>query len=386
MSVRIEPYKKRNGEVDGWMVDIRVRLADGKRHRERLKAPVSSQSGAKKWGLDRIAHIIRHGLTKTEEVNEEKQTITFKDFGSQYLDGKEADGDEVKPSYLQFMRYTIDGHLSRQFGTLRLNEITEQKIDEFRRTLKMPRQSGKVRSDKGVNNVLALLGKMLRTAKDKGLIATVPIVTMLKREQRAKRNKPKIKADGVSCYTDAQFAKLLGAAEGVSHDAYVITLLGGDHGLRRGEIMALKWSDLDLDAGVITVNRSVWLHEGKAFEGVPKGGCSRELELTDALKMALTVEKKSHGRHVLPRYTYAAFADVIRDVQRAAGFAETGKAHVLRHTFCSRLAMKGVAVRTIQALAGHANIETTERYLHSDREQERQAMRLLSVTGAKIAA
>jgi site-specific recombinase XerD len=60
----------------------------------------------------------------------------------------------------------------------------------------------------------------------------------------------------------------------------------------------------------------------------------------------------------------------------------TGKCHVLRHTFCSRLAMRGVAVKVIQTLAGHANIETTERYLHSDRVQEREAMRLLGVVAA----
>ena len=79
-------------------------------------------------------------------------------------------------------------------------------------------------------------------------------------------------------------------------------------------------------------------------------------------------------------------ADILRSIQRTAGFPENGKTHTLRHTFCSRLAMKAVPVKVIQTLAGHANIETTERYLHSDRNLENEAMKLLSTSSAKVAA
>jgi site-specific recombinase XerD len=52
-------------------------------------------------------------------------------------------------------------------------------------------------------------------------------------------------------------------------------------------------------------------------------------------------------------------------MQRAAGKAEvTSGVHILRHTFCSHLAMKGVPVRTIQELAGHQDLKTTMRYMH----------------------
>jgi integrase len=237
-----------------------------------------------------------------------------------------------------------------------------------------------LRSDKGVNNILALLGRLLRAAVAKKLIATAPAVTMLKREQRMKRGQTKVKADGVRCYNEAQFGALLEAARQISTQAYLIVLLGGDHGLRRGEIMSLKWSDLDLTAGMLAVNSSVWLHCGKSYEGSPKGGSSRELDMTPSLKAALTkARRQTHDTYVLPRQAYKEFSRVIREVQTRAGFSATGKAHVLRHTFCSRLAMKGVPIKVIQTLAGHANIETTERYMHSDRDQERAAMRMLHV-------
>ena len=50
-------------------------------------------------------------------------------------------------------------------------------------------------------------------------------------------------------------------------------------------------------------------------------------------------------------------------MQAAAGFPVRGP-HILRHTFCSHLAMAGKPARAIQALAGHSSITTTERYMH----------------------
>ena len=50
--------------------------------------------------------------------------------------------------------------------------------------------------------------------------------------------------------------------------------------------------------------------------------------------------------------------------QRRAGLETTGGIHVLRHTFCSHLAIAGVAAKAIQELAGHADLKTTMRYMH----------------------
>ena len=51
--------------------------------------------------------------------------------------------------------------------------------------------------------------------------------------------------------------------------------------------------------------------------------------------------------------------------------------HILRYTFCSHLAMKGVPARAIQELAGHADVSTTQRYMHLSPAATEDAIRLL---------
>jgi len=73
----------------------------------------------------------------------------------------------------------------------------------------------------------------------------------------------------------------------------------------------------------------------------------------------------------------------IERATRAAGLATTRKPkgtgpHVLRHTFCSHLAMKGAPARAIQELAGHRDLTTTQRYMHLSPAALDSAIRLLA--------
>ena len=162
-----------------------------------------------------------------------------------------------------------------------------------------------------------------------------------------------------------------------------MVLAGGDAGLRLGEIIALEWRDIDLSARRLTVERSDWL----GHVTVPKGGRSRQLPMTQRLAAALRGARHLRGERVLclpdgSPITRDRVIKAVRGAQRVAGI-EQG-VHILRHSFCSHLAMKGAPARAIQELAGHADLSTTQRYMHLSPAATEDAIRLLDSRQASV--
>jgi integrase len=160
-------------------------------------------------------------------------------------------------------------------------------------------------------------------------------------------------------------------------NAYLIVLLGGEAGLRCGEMMALEWPDVDLGKRQLCVQRSEW----KGHVTVPKGGRLRYVPMTVRLASALREHRHLRGPRVVCQRNGAPLsADVVKHhVERAARRAQltTNGVHRLRHTFCSHLAMRGAPARAIQELAGHQDLTTTQRYMHLSPAAIEGAIRLL---------
>jgi integrase len=153
-------------------------------------------------------------------------------------------------------------------------------------------------------------------------------------------------------------------------------LLGGEAGLRRGEMIGLEWTDLDLDKRQLCVARSEW----RGHVGAPKSGRIRYLPLTKRLVTALRTAKHLRGPRVLSDdegkpLTHKMIQVMMRRVARWAN-VKPG-VHILRHTFCSHLAMRGAPARAIQELAGHSDLSTTPRYMHLSPASLDAAIRLL---------
>jgi integrase len=177
-------------------------------------------------------------------------------------------------------------------------------------------------------------------------------------------------------YDFDEYERLITAANPDS-TAYLIVLLGGEAGLRCGEIMALEWSDVDLGKRQLCVQRSDW----KGQVTTTKGGRLRYVPLTIRLAKALREHRHLRGSRVLCQPDGSPLTQkIVRDhVQRSVRRAQLTKSgvHRLRHTFCSHLAMRGAPARAIQELAGHEDLATTQRYMHLSPAAIDGAIRLL---------
>jgi integrase len=137
-------------------------------------------------------------------------------------------------------------------------------------------------------------------------------------------------------------------------------------------------SDIDFRRNVLTVERSSW----HGIIGTPKSGRSRQVELTERLAKAFKAVRHMRGDRVLYEGNEPVTDTVLHrwmaSAPRRAGLKVTGGGlHILRHSFCSHLAMQGAPARAIQELAGHADLTTTMRYMHLSPSSRRDAIRLL---------
>jgi len=213
-----------------------------------------------------------------------------------------------------------------------------------------------------VNNALAVLSKMLRYAEEIELLEKAPRVRLLRA--------PKPGFD----FLDFDEADQLLDGASYNPEWYAMIFFALRTGVRYGELCELRWSDVNLKAGRLMVCRSYYRGEVTT----PKGGREREMPLSPQtveflkrhrhLKGELVFCKDDGGRHIHRRAEVA-----IKRCCRKAGLREISW-HVLRHTFASHLVMRGVPIKTVQELLGHATIEMTMRYAHLSPEVKHDAV------------
>jgi site-specific recombinase XerD len=140
---------------------------------------------------------------------------------------------------------------------------------------------------------------------------------------------------------------------------------------------ALEWTDVNFTKRQLCVERNDW----RGHVSSTKGGRLRYVPLTRRLASALQGHRHLRGARVLclddgtpmPEHTVT---DLLQKVARRANLRNNG-AHILRHTFCSHLAMRGAPARAIQELAGHRDLATTQRHMHLSPNAIDDAIRLL---------
>lgn len=352
MSVKIRPYTK--GKKGGWEVDIALVWPDGRRHRERKKAPMTSKSAARRWGEERERYLLQHGPAAARrkrrdsgaEPEDEKEVPTLAAFTPRYIEGF-CRANQQKPSTIYNKERILSQRLIPLLGDRRLDELGQEDIQKLKSSIAHlhPRT---------VNTTLGVLGSLLRAAEDWGVIDSVPV-----RIKRLKAPECTHEFYDFNVYED-----LVQAAAKVSPETLLVTLIGGEAGLRMGEMAALEWTSIDLTRGHLVVEQSDW----RGHLTVPKSGKPRRVPMTKRLTATLRDHRHLRGPRVLYRpdgrtLSGACVRDRLYAAQRRAVIKQKGP-HILRHTFCSHLAMLGATAREIQLLAGHADLSTTQRYMH----------------------
>jgi len=232
-------------------------------------------------------------------------------------------------------------HLENKFGLLPLRRFNTMMIEQF--------QTEEIQNKKKpatINRYVATLSHMFTKAVEWDMVEEETLKRIRKAKLLPENNRR------LRYLSKDESQKLVKACE-IHLKPIVTTAL--NTGMRRGEILSLKWDQVDLKNGFILLD-------------VTKNGERREVPINATVKDAL------HGlirRLDIPYVFYdprsgKPFLDVKRSFHSACKKAKINNFHFhdLRHTFASHLVMAGVDLTTVKELLGHKTLTMTLRYAH----------------------
>ena len=351
----IKPMPIKRDKNGRWRYREMVKLPNGTRQRISGSAPkhCNTKAAAKQAMLDHVERLRNPNYQSTTEL--EKEAPIFKDFAQDFME-KYAKVNN-KNSEIVRKGYTLRLHLNPEFGELRLDEIKSQCIETYKAKKKEQGYAWQT-----INHHLNILHRILAIAHEWELLDSVVRIKKLKG------------AEAPFDFLDFAEAELL--ANSVQGQWGAMIFFAMRTGLRIGELRELRWEDINLDAGRVLVRRSIVY----GVIGTPKSGKERIVPLSQETLERLHAHRhdndlvfcQSNGSHLASDACYRALQSACRTV----GLRRFGW-HVLRHTFASHLAMRGVPLKVIQELLGHATIQMTMRYAHLSPAMHRNAVDLL---------
>jgi integrase len=294
------------------------------------------------------------------------QDLTVGEFLDRWV---EAHAVELKPSTAKSYRDNISRYLAPTIGRERVQALSPSRLSVVFRDLHAHGgKDGKPLSPRTVEFARAVLRRAMRDAVLDRLLEVNPVVGT----KHPKTVKPK--------HTTWTGAQLHAFVEGLDESERwaPLWILAASTGLRRGELLALRWSEVDLDAGVLAVERSVTQVGHERVYVTPKNHERRDVNLdgrTVAVLRAWRREQAAerlawgpaymdqaglvftweNGRPVLPDYATKAFGAL---TAAAAGVPRL-VLHELRHTHATILLRDGVPVHVVARRLGHKDPSVT---------------------------
>lgn len=294
------------------------------------------------------------------------QSITVGEYLDQWMT---AHAVELKPSTAASYRANITRYLKPAIGSERLQGLSPTRLSVvFKELHESGGQGGKALSPRTVEFVRAVLRRAMQDAVLDRIIDVNPVVGT---------KRPRVLKPKHSTWTGAQVAAYLQHPTVKDHRFNALWTLFLATGMRRGEVCALRWQDVDLDAGVVHVDRAVTYLERERVYTTPKNHERRDVTIDPRTVAALRAWRKEqaaerlkwgqaytdiegvvftweNGAPITPDYVSKAFVDL----QAGQGLPRL-KLHEARHTHATVLLRDGVPVHVVAKRLGHRDPSVT---------------------------
>ncbi len=284
---------------------------------------------------------------------------------------------KVRASSHQTYRGYIDHHITPHIGKIPIEKLNTMDLQKLCRKLMDKGRVERIESKKQPNglgpktvrNVMQVISSAMDFAVAQKIIIENPCkaVELPKVEKQEMRTIP---AEQLQAFlTEAK-------ASGV-YEMYYIEL---STGLRRGELLGLKWSDIDWNNAVITVRRQIVRINGEITEAPLKTKNSyRRVSISPQAKEVLKQQKaKTNSEYVFPSPTGGPISpdsvnNMLKRVLARAGIPKV-RFHDLRHTFATIALQNGVDIKTVSSILGHFSAGfTLDTYAHVTTAAQKEA-------------
>jgi integrase len=276
-------------------------------------------------------------------------------------------GHIYKPSALRGYESALRTRILPELGSVKLSGISRLDVQDL-----ADRLLAEGLDPSTVRNTLMPLRAIFRRAVTRGELGVNP-TTMLQLPALTGRR------DRIASATEA--ASLISALPTTDQAVWATALYAG---LRRGELLALRWADVGLASGVIRVERSWDIAEGGPIEPKSRAGC-RNVPIAGVLRDHLVAHKLAaqdaeglvFGRSATQPFDATTLTRRARTAWSAAGLDPSGL-HECRHTFASLMIAAGINAKALSTYLGHSSVTITyDRYGHLMPGNEVEAAGLL---------
>ena len=357
---------------------------------------------------------------RTEKQNEKALQIFALEFEQKVKSGKYLDGEKItfkdfvttwkrdyalphlEKSTLDIHTKALDVHIIPAIGHLKLARIQPQHLNKLYNTMLQERKDGKEGgySAATIHRTHAVISGIMSKARQWNIIQDNPC-------DRVEPPKPAEREEGVHFFTLDETGRFLDAveaeirAEKVKEQFRLLFQLAITCGLRRGELVALEWSDLDFNTGTVSISKAIGTDHGRAYKKGPKSRRGFRVVSVPAYVMEIAREYQinqmkyrlslgtywqgsnyvfiqDNGRRMDPSTPNRVFKKIVKRYNAAAApdlkLPEDITLHGLRHTSATLLIGEGVDPRTVSGRLGHAQTSTTLNiYAHQLQEVDRKA-------------